>query len=266
MRKVILSVNDDPDYLYHVPLTLWAWRRIGWEPILFYNGRKTTLDRFCPKVDFKQVYTLDVPGYRADTITQISRLYAACIFNRGEYLMTSDIDMLPLSDYWQSARGIQVWGADLTNYKHYPICYIGMHSENWAAVMDLRVDGRISSDYNALIKRDLDSMPEAKSEDFEKRWYVDQDLITRRLKPFHPTIINRGRYPNGLARGRVDRGEWSLNHREFIDCHMHRRIHYNEYKYKFTETMDLLKKVWPDEDFTWFVEYHNEFRKLTGQQ
>src|SRR5690606_39919737 len=55
-----------------------------------------------------------------------------------------------------------------------------------------------------LIKRDLDSMPEAKSEDFEKRWYVDQDLITRRLKPFHPTIINRGRYPNGLARGRVE--------------------------------------------------------------
>jgi hypothetical protein len=274
MKKyVILSVNDNPDYLYFVPIAVWAWRVIDWEPVLFYQGSPNKItDLIFDTMDvlhndmtleMKALYRLRIlqisaiDGYRSDTITQVSRLYAACKYDG--YLMTGDIDMLPLSDYWKPNGGISVWGHDLTGYTHYPICYIGMDSGKWRQVMSIE-----NGDINYHIKRDLDSMPDAKSPDFNKYWYVDQELITRRLKKFNPTIINRGQYPNGFARGRVDRGAWTLDHREFIDCHMHHQIYHKGREWKFEQTMEMLRKVWPDEDFTWFVEYHNEFKKLTG--
>jgi hypothetical protein len=268
MKKyVILSVNDNPDYLYFVPLVVWAWRKFGWIPMLFQNGDKFPsfymLATECLDIDRSRyicpIYSIE--GYRSDTITQVSRLYAASIFNgqSGEYLMTGDIDMLPLSDYWKPNGGISVWGHDLTGYTHFPICYIGMDSAKWRQVMSIE-----NGDIDYHIKRDLDSMPDAKSTDFNKYWYVDQELITRRLKKFNPTIINRGQYPNGFARGRVDRGAWTLDHREFIDCHMHHQIYHRGNEWKFEQTMEMLRKVWPGEDFTWFVEYNNEFKRLTG--
>lgn len=207
--------------------------------------------------DIKFCY-LNELDYRSDTITQISRLYAACV--QDGYLMTGDIDMIPLSDYWQPNEGaITVWGHDLTGYGHYPICYIGMHSDKWKQVMNLD-----NNDYNALIKRDLDSLPQAKSQDFMKYWFADQDLITERLKPYKPTIINRGQYPNGYARGRVDRGSWTLEHKDFIDAHLHHQIYHKGNEWKFDQTMDLLCKIWPDEDWQWFCDYTDEFRKLSG--
>jgi hypothetical protein len=180
--------------------------------------------------------------------------------------MTGDIDMIPLSDYWKpNPNAITVWGHDLTGYSQYPICYIGMTSERWADVMRLRNhSGKIDQDYNALIKRDLDRIPDAKSKDFNKYWFTDQELITESLKPFNPTIINRGQYPNGYARGRVDRGAWTLDHKEFIDAHLHHQIYHKGNEWKFEQTMELLCKVWPDEDWCWFEEYTNDFRKLTG--
>jgi hypothetical protein len=174
--------------------------------------------------------------------------------------MTGDIDMIPLSNYWKvNEDNITVWGHDLTGYGHYPICYIGMHTDNWKDVMKLD-----SNDYNSLIKRDLDTLPQAKDPDFYKYWFSDQDLITQRLKPFNPTIINRGQYPNGFARGRVDRGAWTLDHKEFIDAHLHHQIHHKGNEWKYNQTMELLRKVWPEEDFTWFEEYTQEFKRLTG--
>lgn len=263
-KHIVLSVNDNPDYLYFTPLTCWAWRQFGWEPVVMFHNKgginsdcvylaETTVS---DEVIFKYLNNID--GYRSDTITQISRLYAASVCDG--YLMTGDIDMIPLIDYWRpNAHTITVWGHDLTGYGHYPICYIGMTSDRWKYVMNIT-----SEDYNLLIKRDLDTLPQAKDPDFYKYWFCDQDLITARLKPFKPTTINRGQYPNGYARGRVDRGAWSLNHKEFIDAHLHHQIFHKGNEWKFDQTMELLKLVWPNEDFGWFVEYHNEFKRLTG--
>lgn len=179
--------------------------------------------------------------------------------------MTGDVDMIPLSDYWNPNGGITVWGHDLTGHTTYPMAYIGMSSEKWADVMSLRNhDGTINTNVNTLIKRDIDAMPNAKSEDFYRWWGVDQELITQRLKPYKPTIISRGQYPNGFARGRVDRGAWTLYHKEYIDCHMHHQIHHRQNDWKYHQTLEMLHKIWPNEDFSWYENYHNEFKRLTG--
>lgn len=267
MKKyIVLSVNSNVDYLYFTPLTIWAWRKFGWEVILFYNNSllisKELEDYVFESSPSHQVYTLaPITGYRPDTITQISRLYAGCLFPEEEvYLMSGDIDMLPLSDYWKARNANEptVWGHDLTGFGHFPICYIGMSSSWWQDVMDVT-----SSDYNACIKRDLDTLPQAKDPDFYKYWFTDQDLITQRLKEYGTSkidFINRGQYANGYAKGRVDRGAWTLEHEQFIDAHLFQQTWQNDEKVR--KTLELLETVWPQEDFQWFRNYTAEFRKL----
>lgn len=270
MKKyIVLSVNENPDYLYFTPLTVWAWRKFGWEPVIFFHGNPNELSYAVGQWMLKTIpegqiffQVSNIEGYRSDTITQVSRLYAGCV--QEGYLMTGDIDMIPLSDYWQpNENEITVYGHDLTGFGHYPICYIGMDSTRWVEVMGLS-----SPDYNKLIKRDLDTLPQAKDPDFYKYWFSDQDLITQRIQQteFPVTVINRGQYSNGFAVGRVDRGAWSLNHKQFIDAHLFHQMYHKGREDKFEQTLDLLEKIWPEENFDWFILYTEQFRKLTGHK
>lgn len=265
MKKyIILSVNDNLEYLYYLPLTCWAWRKFGWEVIGFvsepHDKAWELITNTCRNNHITgtmhAVYAIG--GYQSDTLAQVSRLYAACV--KDGYLMTGDIDMIPLSDYWKpNEKEITTWGHDLTNYQHYPICYVGMNSQQWREVMGLRND-----DFNTLMKEDLDSMPNAKSTDSVKRWVVDQDLITQRLNDtqFKKISIERGVYKNGYPIGRVDRSAWHLNHEVFIDAHLPRSAYKNPIAFKMI--IDLLIKIWPNEDFTWFESYTMEFKKLAN--
>jgi hypothetical protein len=270
MKKcIVLSVNDNIDYLYFTPLTCWAWQKIGWEPIVFFHGDvgkgfgdicDLTIDM---KIPMTPAVVSGIDGYRSDTITQISRLYGgACVICKpNDYFMTGDIDMLPLSDYWKpDFEKVTVWGHDLTGYGHYPICYIGMNSAEWRRVMNVW-----NSDYNFHIKRDLDTLPQAKDPDFYKYWFSDQDLITARLNEYGKekiTFVNRGKNPKhtDYAFGRVDRGCWSLDHEQLIDAHLEQQTWQNDAK--VARLMELLRHVWLNEDFTWFEKYTIEFRKL----
>jgi hypothetical protein len=268
MKKyAVLSVNANEDYLFFVPLVCWAWRKFGWEPLLFIHGDWTYPMRLVEKMEQNLIvrFVNGVVGYRSDTITQISRLYAA-VGNPDddEYFMTADIDMIPLSDYWKPDKHqVTVYGHDLTGYGHYPICYIGMPKSTWQSVMCLNVN----MNQNRLIQRDLDSLPQAKDPDFYKYWFSDQDLITQRLNEYGKekiTFINRGQGSHGYARGRVDRGSggWVLDQPELIDAHLIQQAHHKQERVQ--KILDLLVKVWPNEDWTWWLKYTEEFRKLTG--
>jgi hypothetical protein len=286
-KHIVLSVNDNQDYLYFAPLVFWAWRKFGWDPILFYHRSQPTTDAegnfndrayiedLISRTGVQKPYFIDsIECYRSDTITQISRLYASEIptMEGEELLMTGDIDMLPLSDYWKpGVDKITVYGHDLTGFGHYPICYISMKSHRWHSVMklydfDLNIKS-INGNYNAAIKNDLDQLPQAKDPDFYKYWFSDQDLITRRLNEYGKdkiTFVNRGQGTHGFARGRVDRGSggWVLNQPELIDAHLEQQTHHSTTKVEKLNA--LLRHVWPSEDWTWWHQYTNEFRKLTG--
>lgn len=269
MKKyIVLSVNENPEYLFYLPLTCWAWRKFGWTPLVFKpsepdNGVwryvRDTLNKTyegSPLIYYTGAFR--ELGYGTDMIAQVSRLYAAC--REIGYLMTGDVDMIPLSNYWNpNEEEITVWGHDLTGYQHYPICYIGMPSYRWMEIMDLT-----SNDYNRMIKRDLNSMPNASCDDPVKRWVVDQDLITERLNDASYPInrINRLTYANGYPIGRVDRSAWTLNHEKLIDCHMPRGIYSNHHRME--EIVLLLEKVWPEENFDWFIDYKDKFKQLVN--
>lgn len=264
MRYVILSVDENPQYQFYLPLVCWAWRKFGWTPFIMYRGKRNpTWDYVFATSGYPSGVFLDaINGYKNETIAQIARLYAGCCFTSNVYVMTSDIDMLPLSDYWDvDTTKITVWGHDLTGYQHMPICYIGMTSQRWIELMGLSSD-----DHDRFIKRDLDSLPNAKSEDSVKRWVVDQDLITERINgvQFDKLFVPRGIYNNGYPIGRVDRSAWHLMHDQFIDCHMLRDIWKSPDN--LAKTLLLLYKIWPEEDFAWFQEYTEKFTLLNTQK
>lgn len=256
MRYVILSTNENPEYLYYLPLVAWAWERLGWTPILFYTGDcKFVKSKVPVELKFK-IEAID--GYRSDTIAQVSRLYGGTLSFMGDpIIMTGDIDMMPLSNYWNPKDGdITLYGHDLTDFNHYPICYIAMNATRWTEVM-----GTPGFNTEKWIKRDLDSYPQAKeSFDSLRRWVVDQDMITERLNAvqFKKEHVSRGVLPNGYAFGRVDRSAWHLNHPVFIDCHLPRSMYVMDTNFRLV--LDMLQMIWPQEDWEWFVEYTKSFK------
>jgi len=129
----------------------------------------------------------------------------------------------------------------------------------WMKVMQMT-----GCDYDGHISRDFKIFTQAMSTNKIIRWVTDQDIITSRLKPFHPTVINRGTASNGYPRGRVDRSAWSLNHKEFIDAHLYHGAWRKGNDWMFENIMQLLHRVWPKEDFSWFVEYTRKFREVAS--
>lgn len=261
MKKfIVISINDNPEYLFYLPLCCWAWRQIGWIPVVMYVGKETPTYLLVNKwAKFPGTIVLNpdaFPDYLTETIAQVSRLYASCNhIPTNDYVMTGDIDMIPLSDYWKfDPDKISVWGHDLTNFQHYPICYIGMKVNRWAEVM--KTGGNI---YSSILK-DLGKHPYSnKTAEKEKRWVVDQDIITERLNGLQKDSYSRGVYDNGYPIGRVDRSAWNFKHERFIDCHLPRNIY--EGSKGIAEVATLMASIWPDQRFEWIMKYTNEFNK-----
>lgn len=275
-KNVALSANENPLYLFYLPLTCWAWNKFGWKPFVIlvkeeYPSVNEKVFQFvvkninCDKSLFYINAEGDVyHGYKTETIAQLSRLYAALEINDGDYLMSGDADMIPLSDYWQILHidAPTLWGWDLTNYQHIPICYAGMTKEQWLEMMQLSPWARTYG--FSVVSTELRGISNAKSDDKIKRWVIDQDVLTERVtkqwKKEQLHLNHRGVYPNGYPMGRVDRSAWSQNHETYIDCHAPHDILTS--KESRDKLLHLLKFIWPNEDFTWWENYQKEFLEL----
>lgn len=259
MNKVVaLAVDKTPKYMYYVPLVTWAWRKMGWDTVVLYAhrpiGQPRYLDPMEGLVTQHHKLTIIQSEFPLSTVAQVSRLYAWTMFDPSipTYVLTSDIDMLPLSNIWEPIDGgIQCYGRDLTDY-HYPICYIGMDSLLWSLV----TRGR-GKDIDEVVDNVLSNRKELK-------WTTDQDIITEDLLRFGKDDIhhvNRGvDKRTGYPVGRVDRSNWRLDHDVLIDAHLSHDILTNDQSFK--KVLELLHHVWPKEDFKWYIEYHKEFKKL----
>lgn len=263
MKKyIVLGVNENPKYMYYLPLVIWAWRQFGWDAIVFNSANDTSVRvlathglmvRTIPKdYNLNNILFTDVHGYKSETVAQVARLYAACVVDQDSYLMTSDVDMLPLSKnifHYEGHRVLAI-GRDLTDY-HYPICYIGARAYIWHRFMKF-----IGHDYQSVMRRDMRQQ--------KNMWGLDQDIVTEKLLAYgieNINHVNRGTDKRtGYPLGRVDRSNWRLDHAQLIDAHLPHDILTNDAS--FHKVMELLHHCWPKEDFKWFLTYHREFKKL----
>lgn len=208
-RYVVISTNNNPDYFEYIPYQERAWKNLGWDLMImvtpdFNPNRFETLEKSTMVCLLPQV-----PEIRTQTLAQMGRLYAAHYVGSDSLLMTCDMDLIPLSNYWNpDPSKITVFGHDLTDYTYYPMGYVAMTAEKWLEKM------HITSDTRADILRDCENtyvkgVKAAYSDDWEAWWNVDWRLLTDRLKPYEHEIafVKRGRGHAGFAYGRVDRGD-----------------------------------------------------------
>lgn len=208
-RYIVVSSNNNPDYLFYAPYLERAWNTLGWDLCVMVTSDVNHADLKLSNPETK-VFTLpDIEGLRKESIAQAGRLYAANYFTEDVLLMTSDMDLLPLSDYWHPKEyDATVYGHDLTDYTYYPMGYTAMKSTAWKLYFkDMEVDAK---EYSSI----------AFAPDWESWWNWDWKMLTDRLSNTSVTHIHRGRQSNGFAYGRIDRGN-SMAHveGELIDAH-----------------------------------------------
>jgi hypothetical protein len=188
MNFVVTSVNGIARYNFYIPIIKWAWEKLGWQLLV--------------------LTPFELHPFRNETITQCIRLYASILktIKPDDMVMTTDADMIPLSDYWQPDNTkLTIYGHDLTNFNHVPICYIAAPKYIWGEMMHLS-----TPNVKELMQRDLTGS-KALSEIQSEWWQVDQDIVTERVKDFeklftdHVVKINRGVENTGYPLGRFDR-------------------------------------------------------------
>jgi len=211
-KIVIISTNNNPDYYCYSEYVKKAWNKIGWEVCVFITS---DVDRSQIHAD----YIIEIPNIeniRTQTLSQASRLYAANYF-KDSILMTSDMDLIPLSNYW-NAESLTVYGHDLTDYTEYPMDYILMTSKEWIEIM------KLSGDTEQDMLKDFQEIKTAYSNEWHEWWGYDQQLITKRLNQYGKNrinFVNRTKRSTGTyAYGRIDRGDgMQIPNENLIDMH-----------------------------------------------
>lgn len=231
MKRVIISTNDNPNYFFFLPLVVAAWKVLGFSVTCIVVSEKQSreLKKAITKAqkidkDFKAYY-IESPKFRTGSVAQISRLYGFLLSdNYDEYIITSDIDMIPMGDFFTKLdiEKCTFVGKDLTGGSQYPICYIGMKAIDWYAYMQVEYGTGFETALNEELERWTHQL---KSEDFYTYWDIDQRISTRqanRLEKRSPekfVNIDRG-FEKGLAANRVDRAKFSwIPGVQYIDMH-----------------------------------------------
>lgn len=270
MPKIILSCDQNQEYLFYVPITTFVCEYFGFKPLVIILGKSKYTDlvyEYTKKFTNSEIIEIDsISPYRDTTIVQFSRLYAACLIeDEDEYIMTGDIDMLILNNYlYNDFDKMNLHGSDLTGYVHYPICYIGMTVKKWRNLLDLEY-----GKFKENMLRDLEEEKKlATSEVFTDFWYTDQRFITRRIKEYGEdkfNIVDRT-HNAGFAVKRIDRAlplTWDIKcDDDYIDCHMLKNGYVEE---NFNKILNVIKlKV--DKDSVWMKEYREKYIKIINER
>lgn len=273
-RAVVVSTNSDNNYLFFLPIIIWAWNKLGWDVVFCMTCYDEwgpisevwkCLDRQKLNYKFLGINKELTEHHREETLVQCSRLYMATdkldSFYSDYLLMISDVDMLPLSNYWQPEQTkITCYGKDQST-EEYSMCYVAMAASRWKEIMNLR-DNWLFYD----MKRDLDELPNAKSNNKDKWWTVDQQILTARLKPYEDEIVHipRGKsIHSDYPIGRIDRSAWDATHKEDIriDAHLLRPGYTDEHWPKILK--EIIDNLHPTEDeIKWMCQYRQSYIEL----
>lgn len=203
-KYVVVSTNNSEDYYFYAPYIEKAWNKYGWDLCVITTHDVDPLSLQLSNPESIIIRLPNISGLRSATIAQCSRLYAANYLPSDALIMISDMDLLPLSDYWKpDPAQITVFGHDLTDFTYIPMGYVAMTGAKWVDKM------RLSMNTEKDMLRDAAEFPDCYSEDWQKWWNHDWTVLTARLKPYFSeiTFVTRGRGHSGFAYGRVDRGD-----------------------------------------------------------
>ena len=233
--KVILSSNENQNYLDFWPLVSEAWERLGVKPILIYTGEK--------KINLPaEVIHFFIKDIDPVFVAQNIRILAPSLFENDNSI-TADIDDLPLSKKYFVENVSSVpdhmfvvyrWG--FITETMIPICWTLARGKTWSEIFDINSE-------NDIVKKLVNWYP-LQYKKGHKNWYTDQLKLKKYISKFDKKYPNRVIYFNdqSLHFNRIDRDEissvvFNLEHKnvEYTDYHM--PIPYSQYK-------DVIEKIY----------------------
>ena len=269
--KSIISTTYDDKYLYFLPIVTWLWSKLGVDVVCFLpniEGRSVnTSVKLLLATEFAtEQYTktnlhlhyFDAPEHKQATYAQCSRLYGACLdLPIDEVLITSDIDMAVFQTP-NHGSSFTVNGIDLVPKGQVPICYISGEVKEWRR--KFAVAGR---SYQQCLD---DLLGDIECDNMRGNyWAKDQEEAYNKIlgRPeSHAVLLPRSNGQNQFATRRYDRDDSFILDRlnpDTIDYHMNRPGYEDD---NFEIILQILSYHYPAEDFTWLINYTNEYKKL----
>lgn len=228
-RYVVTSANLNHDYAFYVPIIAAMWMRLGYRPIVFLVGSSEEWKAHpFGSIALREArsrgavihFTKRVDGYAESTVAQTVRLAGGCVpFVRDDdYVLTTDVDMLPLSrEFWskplEGGAKVDILFANAYEGErrpHWPICYIGMSRVSWEHLLGTypNHDEAVWSWLNGNLDK------EAVAKDAMVGWCFDEYFVSQRIaeasssKEWKIRAVDRVKAGAGWPASRIDRGAW----------------------------------------------------------
>lgn len=280
-KKVILSSDTNPNYCFFLPVVSLVWQKVmEYCPVVIVVGSKEKwlqngLNKFILNKSREigaEIYFINsMEGHRDSTIAQVSRLYAGMLgYAKDTYLLTSDIDMLPLSKEFFSkqdfSKKVHLFYGNVYQGQKFPISYIGANLDVWLQIMQKVVSQpRVSLTVDILydcIQEQLDAGLGKNADDWTA-WNYDELLFGTRIREWKANlegcqIIERYGAP---PIDRIDRSNWQFNGSIAgkVDAHLLRPGYTQE---NWQRIKLVLRILLPDEFYRWVEDYYVEFIRI----
>ena len=291
-KYAISSVNENPEYLFFVPIWCAFWKRLGYDPYVI------TIDKNIPpplmdlvsqtteKMEGILGYLEHIEGYKTANVAQVSRLFVAAndFFEDDDYLITDDIDKFVICRRWFNqqdfSKDIHIFDLDETNYTRLKIGYVGMKAKTWRDVLGIE-EGSYRASLEACLSGKLKKTNKSETYRYETQhekeidagWNLDEFVLTKNLfeSDYYPDrchLITRGANHYGLRNGRIDRTFWKETlfqylSSQIIDVHLHRKPYDEEI---WNDIKWIMSTVFDKEKVDFFEEYKQEFVRIINEQ
>ncbi len=281
--------GDVRNYAFALPLTILAWRRIGFGSVIIISGEPTKW-RTDPILSYvfrilrslnAVVIFLNVADDNEVMVSQTARLFACHFLNSSStdiYLVTSDADLWPINgDMYMLPEDKDILSLnsdccgsfDHSNgksYKMLPIANIGMTLSTWEAVTrrhgfipqtPLEVLTFLKMEFGPIVLQGV-----AKGENLG--WYLDQRMLSILISDWansDPLRLNRVEFrPRSVGSDRIDRAWW--NPRTIAgkaDAHILEQSYLSQ---NWALLQPLVVQLFAGEDYKFCQHYASEFMHI----
>ena len=230
LKRVILSCDDNPNYIQFWPIVAPIWTAMGLRPTLALVAKEN-----CPIDDsIGDVIRFEpLEGVPISLQSQVIRLLLPSCFP-DEGCLISDIDMLPISRsyFLEGAKycpeeGFLVYRDAAFGYegKRYPMCYVAAKGAIFSSIFGIDQKNQITDVIREWAKMGYG-------------WDTDELMLFSLVQKWRATGGEVVKLGHGVG-PRLDRADWwrdfnAVDVSDYIDCHCPRP--YAEYK----ETIDQI--------------------------
>jgi hypothetical protein len=247
LQKVILSSNDNPEYIDFWPGVAKAWREIiGIEPVLFFIGDQSKVESLSKHGQVIRVNPLS--SWDIVNQSQSIRLWAGTKFP-NDNLIISDLDMLPINkDYFVNNAlnspddSLISYTSDVLKYGFYlrvpqlPMCYLAAKGSTFNQILEIDENTSWESFAKSMQSRNL-------GYGTDQRFFYEKFLKWPQKNERY-IGLERGWIGGKIAVNRLDKVAWAENEAEypnFYDCHLPRPFSGNVEKInKLYKALDLI--------------------------